>query len=150
MPTIKPTMKPTMKPTTSSPATIRVLEFAYTAYPVTDVARARAFYEGVCGLKLGGLNEDDGKHAWIEYDVGGHTLALVAGVPEWKPSGDGPSLALEVEDFDGAMAALREAGAGVMLEPGEYPGCRMAVVRDPDGNALVIHRRKDGSEQAAG
>ncbi len=135
-----------MPPMNTHPS-LRVVEFAYTAYPVLDAARARAFYEGVCGLRPGMVFEDGG-HSWIEYDLGGHTLALVAGVPEWKPGGDGPSLALEVEDFDRAMAALREAGAGVLLEPMDCPGCRMAVVRDPEGNALVIHRRKAG--QAAG
>ena len=30
---------------------IRYKEIAFVAYPVTDVARARKFYEGVLGLK---------------------------------------------------------------------------------------------------
>ena len=31
---------------------MKVLEIAYTGTPVTDIKRARAFYEGVLGLRL--------------------------------------------------------------------------------------------------
>ena len=30
---------------------LKVTEIAFTCYPVTDMARARKFYEGVLGLK---------------------------------------------------------------------------------------------------
>ena len=126
--------------TGTAPA-LRALEYAYTAYPALDISRARAFYENVCGLPPSQVWEET-DHAWVEYDLAGHTLALVTGVPGWRPCADGASIALEVEDFDAAMSALRAAGAAVVMEPGEFPGCRMAVVRDPEGNSLVIHRRK--------
>ncbi len=124
--------------TTASP--IRVLEFAFTGYPVTDMARARAFYEGLLGLKTGMVWEE-GDHAWIEYDVGGHTLAINNGTAQWKPSGDGPAIALEVEDFDLTVATLKERGVRFTLEPFQSPVCRLAVILDPDGNSLAIHKR---------
>lgn len=121
-------------------SSIRILEFAFTGYPVTDIARARAFYEGVLGLKASTVWQDD-KHAWIEYDLGGHTLAINNGSDQWKPSGDGPALALEVEDFDAAVAELKKQGVRFVLEPFQSPVCRLAVILDPDGNSLAIHKR---------
>ena len=123
---------------TSSP--IRVLEFAFTGYPVTDLARARAFYEGVLGLKTGMIWED-ANHGWIEYDLGGHTLAINNGAKEWKPSNDGPAIALEVEDFDATVAELKKRGVRFTVEPLNSPVCRLAVILDPDGNSLAIHKR---------
>lgn len=134
---------------TPSPS-FRALELAYTAYPVTDVVRARAFYEGVLGLRSTQVWTEDGDgHIWIEYDLGGHTLALVGGLPDWKPGSDGPSLAIEVDDFDAAIAAVRAVGVSMILEPVDCPGCHMAVIRDPEGNALIIHRRKANGTSAA-
>lgn len=124
--------------TTASP--IRVLEFAFTGYPVTDLARARAFYEETLGLKTSKIWQD-GDHAWIEYDLGGHTLAINNGSPRWKPSSEGPAIALELEDFDVAVAELKRRGVRFMLEPFQSPVCRLAVIQDPDGNALALHKR---------
>jgi catechol 2,3-dioxygenase-like lactoylglutathione lyase family enzyme len=47
---------------------MKVTESAFTGYPVTDMPRARAFYEGVLGLKPASTFEHEGKH-WIEYDI---------------------------------------------------------------------------------
>ena len=40
---------------------IKITTFAFTAYPVTDLARARAFYEKLLGLKPATAWEGDGK-----------------------------------------------------------------------------------------
>jgi len=124
----------------NSTSTVRVVEFAFTGYPVTDLARARAFYEGVLGLKTGMIWED-ANHGWIEYDLGGHTLAINNGAKEWKPSSDGPAIALEVADFDEAVALLKEKGVRFTVEPMNTPVCRLAVILDPDGNSIAIHQR---------
>ncbi len=125
---------------TTNVSPIRVLEFAFTGYPVTDMARARAFYEGVLGLKTGMIWED-ANHGWIEYDLGGHTLAINNGARAWKPSSDGPAIALEVEDFDATISELRKRGVRFTVEPLNTPVCRLAVILDPDGNSLAIHKR---------
>lgn len=121
---------------------IRIKEIAFTGYPVTDIARARRFYEGLLNLKVTIQFEHAGKH-WIEYDVGPATLAISnMAANKWKPSADGPAVALEVEDFDAAVAALRAAPVTFFLEPMDSGVCRMAVIADPDGNSLVIHQRR--------
>jgi predicted enzyme related to lactoylglutathione lyase len=122
---------------------IRVIEIAFTGYPVTDMVRARAFYEGVLQLKSTSVFENEGK-SWIEYDVGPSTIAITNMSPEWKPSSSGPAIALEVADFDVAMTALRAAAVKFVVEPTASPVCRLAVVLDPDGNSLAIHKRNAG------
>ena len=46
-------------------------EIAFVGVPVTDIPRARNFYEGVLGFKPSG--KTDG--AWIEYEIGNGTAA---------------------------------------------------------------------------
>jgi len=119
---------------------IRYQEIAFTAYPVTDIVRARKFYEGVLGLKPNApLKAED--QPFIEYNIGPGTLAIGCS-PQWKPSDDGPSSALEVEDFDAAVATLKEHGIEPIIGPMEGPICRMVTVRDPDGNKITLHKRK--------
>jgi predicted enzyme related to lactoylglutathione lyase len=60
----------------------------------------------------------------------------------FKPSPDGCSVALEVEDFKAAIATLKQNNVKFRLEPMETPVCHMAMVFDPDGNTLCIHKRK--------
>lgn len=122
---------------------INVTAIAFTGYPVTDMPRARAFYEGLLGLKPGDTWEHDGR-SWIEYDLGPATLAISNMSAEWKPSSDGPVAALEVVDFAAAMAKLRENNIRFTFGPADMPTCEMAIVLDPDGNSLAIHRRKAG------
>ena len=117
---------------------MKVTEIAFTGYPVTDLKRARRFYEETLGLKPT-MVFDDGKFAWVEYGVGPHTLAIGMGAPDWKPSPGGGSAGLEVEDFDAAVSQLKQSGAPFRLEPIQTPVCQMAVVSDPDGNSITIH-----------
>jgi predicted enzyme related to lactoylglutathione lyase len=120
---------------------MKVIEIAFSCYPVTDLKRAKQFYENTLGLKQTTIWGDDNQ-AWIEYDIGPSTLAITNYPSEWKPSPDGGGVALEVEHFDSAIAELKKAGAKFRVEPTESPVCHMAVVFDPDGNSVCIHKRK--------
>jgi predicted enzyme related to lactoylglutathione lyase len=122
---------------------ITVREIAFSGYPVTDLKRARAFYEGLLGLKVA-ATFGEGEQMWIEYDIAGATLAITNMAGEnWKPSANGGSVALEVTDFDDAVRQLKEAGVPITMGPYESPVCWMVLVTDPDGNGLCIHRRHD-------
>src|SRR4051812_32981106 len=125
---------------------IQVKELAFVFYPVTDIARARKFYEGLLGLKVGMQVEFGPGQWWIEYDIAGQALALSNAMPG-KPAS---SLALEIADLEGAMQAVKAAGYTVANEVMEFPPCRMFIVRDPDGNEITLHCRKpknDGVEK---
>jgi predicted enzyme related to lactoylglutathione lyase len=122
---------------------MQIKEIAFTAYSVTDMKRARDFYEGVLGLKKSrGFGQDGGEESWIEYDLGAGCLALVVGGEEWPPSPTGTAAALEVDDFDGFVAKLKSSGAKFIVPPQDTPVCRMVVIADPDGNRIVLHQRK--------
>jgi predicted enzyme related to lactoylglutathione lyase len=120
---------------------MKVAEIAFVAYPVTDIKRSRAFYEGILGLQPS--REFSGEsYAWIEYDLGANTLAVAMMPPgQWNPSSDGPTVGLEVEEFDSAIADLKAKNIAFDVEAMETPVCRMAVIADPDGNKITIHKR---------
>lgn len=121
---------------------MKVLEIAFSCYPVTNIARARAFYEGLLGLRPT-MDHATPQGHWVEYDIGAGTLAI-GQAPGWNPSSEGCSVGLEVDDFDRAIAELKAAQVPFQFGPIETPVCHMAFVRDPDGNAVGIHKRKPG------
>jgi len=123
---------------------MKINEIAFVGYPVTDLKRARAFYEGVLGLKQTHVFGNPEETAWIEYEIADVALAIGNGAPEWKPSPGGGSVALEVDDWDAAISDLKAAGVQFYAEPFETPVCHMAIVADPDGNSIVVHKRKGG------
>jgi predicted enzyme related to lactoylglutathione lyase len=118
---------------------MKVKEIGFVGIPVTDVKRARHFYEDVLGLLKSGefMNGQ-----WVEYEAGNDTLAIAHTGEDWKPSDQGTAAALEVEDFDRAVDELKKAHVPFVLEPAESPVCFMAVIQDPDGNKLMIHKLK--------
>jgi predicted enzyme related to lactoylglutathione lyase len=117
---------------------LKVTEIAFSCYAVTDIARARSFYEGVLGLKPTTIIE--GK--WVEYEFGPYALTIGCAPGMFKPSPDGCSVALEVENFDDAVAHLKKHDVKFRIEPMPTPACHMAMVFDPDGNSICIHKRK--------
>ena len=120
---------------------MKFIEIAFTAYPVTDMKRACQFYSEILGLKESHRWGDDEK-AWVEYDIGPGTLAITNIPDDWKPSCNGVVVGLEVDDFDAAIKRLKEQGVKFVWEAEDTPACHMALISDPDGNAICIHKRK--------
>lgn len=126
---------------------VKVSEIAFSCYAVTDMARARAFYEGALGLKPTMVHGEPGGMQWTEYDIGACTLSIGC-APGWNPSSDGCCVALEVEDFASAIADLKTRGVRFKIEPFPTPVCQMAFIFDPDSNVVCIHKRNPGTSQA--
>ena len=120
---------------------IQVKEIAFVFHPVTDIARARGFYEGVLGLKTGIQVEFGPGQWWIEFDVAGQALAISNAMPG-TPSA---SLTLEVANLDESLAAVKAAGVTIAFDVMEFPPCRMFAIKDPDGNQIGLHQRKGGA-----
>ena len=123
---------------------MKIKRIGFVGIPVTDVGRAREFYEGVLGLKV---EEEMMGRNWIEYAIGEETLAIANVGDQWIPSPQGTSAALEVENFEGAIKQLKDRQVRFAAEPFETPCCHMAVVQDPDGNKLIIHKLKPENEK---
>ena len=120
---------------------MKINEIAFTILPVSSLAKGRRFYEDVLGLKATSVFEK-GDMGFVEYDIAAGTLAIGCGAPLFKPSKEGGAIALEVEDFDAAISSLKKSDCPFAMEAQETPACRMAVITDPDGNFLMIHKRK--------
>jgi predicted enzyme related to lactoylglutathione lyase len=106
---------------------------------VADIGAAVRFYREVVGVTAP-LSEDS--DSWVELDLAPVTLAFRHDVAE---PGVNAAIAFGVDDVDATVEALRAAGRPVIIEPRESGGCRTALVTDPDGNLLLIHRRHDGT-----
>ena len=111
---------------------------AFTMYPVTDMARAVAFYRDEIGL----TPTDYASDYWSEFDVGGATFGIGNFEQVGKP-GTGASLALEVDDIAAAHARLVDRGVTISA-PHELTNCWLSVVHDPDGNQVWLHQKKRG------
>ncbi len=116
-----------------------IKEIAFTGSPVTDMKRARAFYEGLLGLKPT-MQSPDG--TWVEYDIGTGTFGLGAYGDAWKSSPDGTAVAFEVDNLDAEVSRLKGKGVPVHMDVTDTPVCRFAIISDPDGNKLMLHKRK--------
>jgi predicted enzyme related to lactoylglutathione lyase len=123
---------------------MKIKKIGFVGIPVTDIKRARQFYEDVLGLKA---SDEMMSGKWIEYAVGEDTLAIANVGEHWTPSNQGTGAALEVEDFDAAIKRLKDRHVPFAAEPFETPCCHMAVVQDPDGNKLMIHKLKPEDEK---
>jgi predicted enzyme related to lactoylglutathione lyase len=123
---------------------MKIKEIGFVAIPVTDIPRARKFYEDLLGLKIA---EEMMSGKWIEYAVGEDTLAIANVGDSWTPSDQGTGAALEVENFDDAIKRLKNRHVRFAAEPFETPCCHMAVIQDPDGNKLIIHKLKPQNEK---
>ena len=102
-----------------------------------DIPRAKRFYTETLGLEL----ETEGEHD-LEVRAGQVTLDL------WNPASQGEpfaptlgGLALRVPDVAAAREALEAKGVEFVGETLDTGVCHMAFFRDPDGNALMLHRR---------
>ncbi len=126
-------------------------EFAFSTYPVTNVARARAFYEGVLGLKSTVDMDMGEKGHWIgdtHIRAAAQTSALskYAGLgssrtqTEAAPSGS--KWRTSTPPVSESFARARQSQ--INMEPFPTPVCRMAFILDPEGNPLIIHKRKPG------
>ena len=53
----------------------------------------------------------------------------------------GGGIAFEVDDFDASVKKLKEQKARFVLDVFSTSVCRIAVIADPDGNGIMIHKR---------
>jgi predicted enzyme related to lactoylglutathione lyase len=120
---------------------MKITGIAFFAYAVSDMKKARAFYQDVLGLTPNGEYDGTGNPNWVEYDIGGGTLGIGCAPGMWEPSSKGASAALEVENFDDALAAAKAKNVPIVMGPHDFPSCRMVVIADPDGNRVTLHKR---------
>ena len=118
----------------SASGTLAVERVDFITIPTRDTERARAWYRETLGLPPDPNNPD-------ELTAGQLTLSF------WEPEKEGihfqPSIggfALRVADVEAAKAELESRGVE-FVGSDDTGVCHMAVCLDPEGNAVILHRR---------
>ena len=117
------------------------------AFPVHDIAAARAFYGGLLGCPQGRSSE-----SWVDFDFHGHQLVAHLSPAECRlaATGEVDGDAVPVRHFGAILAMqvwqaladrLRAAGTSFIIEPhvrfqGEVGEQATMFFLDPSGNAL--------------
>ncbi len=117
------------------------------AFPVHDLAAARAFYGGLLGCREGRSSD-----RWVDFDLHGHQIVAHlaperCGVLAHNPvdGHDVPvphfGVILSMADWESLAQRLRAAGTRFVIEPGiRFPGetgeQATMFLLDPSGNAL--------------
>ncbi|MDB5354976.1 MAG: bleomycin resistance protein [Phycisphaerales bacterium] len=113
---------------------IRAQRIEHVAIDVTDVARAKAFYGGVLGLKEI-LRPESFTFGGAWYQVGPEVLHLVSR-PESIPEAP-HHFCLWVADVHDAARMVETAGYAVVWDTRyKIPGVDRFFTRDPDGNRV--------------
>jgi uncharacterized protein len=126
------------------------------AFPVHDLAAARAFYGGLLGCPEGRSSAE-----WIDFDLFGHQIVAHLAPPrgaDHHNEVDGHDVpvphfgvVLDWEAFDAFAARLKAQGLRFVIEPyvrfaGQVGEQATMFFRDPSGNALEFKAFKDRSQ----
>ena len=118
---------------------MKVERVDFVSFLTQDIPRAKQFYSEVLGLEIESEGESD-----MEFKAGQVTLDIFDPSSIGQPFAPSPAgLALRVPDVDEARAELEAKGVVFDGETIQTSVCRQAWFKDPDGNALMLHRRFD-------
>jgi catechol 2,3-dioxygenase-like lactoylglutathione lyase family enzyme len=110
--------------------------------PVSDQDVAMHFYVHQLGFEV--VRDDDSIPGmrWLEVRPpgGGTSLTLVDWFRDTMPAGSLQGLVLELADLRSTYAELLASGLEFDQPLAEHPWGAEAVVRDPDGNRIVLHQ----------
>ena len=127
------------------------------AFPVRDLAEARAFYGQLLGCQEGRSSDE-----WVDFDFFGHQIVAHLSAP--RDGGEGHNyvdgeevpvrhfgVILGMAEWRDLAAKLREEGMKFLIEPGiRFAGLAgeqaTLFVRDPSGNALEFKAFSDDAQ----
>ena len=111
----------------------------FVALQVKDHTKAAKFYGETLGLPL-----VSGEEGWPEYQLGENVSLYLIDPTNVGQAFTAPlssAIALRVPDVAATRAELERAGVEFGGETLDTGVCHMAFFSDPDGNALMLHRR---------
>jgi len=115
---------------------------AHATIAVSDLDRAKKFYEGTLGLK-----QVDERSDGVRYQTGGGDWILVY-PSQFAGTAKSTYMTFEVDDVEMAVKELRDRG--IVFEEYDFPGLKTvdgiaeiqgakgAWFKDPDGNILAV------------
>ena len=110
----------------------------FISVPVTDMERAKSFYRDTLGL------EQVSEQGFPEFQLGENVSIYLLQLENIGLQFTAPhtaAFALRVPDVAAARAELEGKGVVFQGETLDTGVCHMAFFNDPDGNALMLHRR---------
>ena len=114
---------------------LRIEGVDFISIPTRDAERAIAWYRDLLGLPESEVTAG-------ELETPNVTLSF------WEPEREDlpfvaneAGFALRVADVEAARAELESKGVEFIAETWNSGVCHFAAFRDPDGNALILHRR---------
>jgi predicted enzyme related to lactoylglutathione lyase len=123
----------------SNPSPAHIAGTDFVTVPSRNLVAASEFYAGTLGLRRSVFMPE---HGFSEYETGNLTLSVVnpetMGMPHHVSQNP---IALRVDDVHAARAALEARGVEFNGDVIDTSVCHMALFGDPDGNALMLHRR---------
>ena len=117
---------------------VKVLGIDFTFFAVSDMQKSLTFYRDLLGIPLACLVHEG---TWAEFEINPGTLVLGQGYDFTQPGGG--TVALAVPDVKAAVEELEQAGIHPLSSLGESAVCFWAIIKDPDGNRVIVHQRKD-------
>jgi catechol 2,3-dioxygenase-like lactoylglutathione lyase family enzyme len=110
----------------------------FISVPVTDMERAKQFYGETLGL------EQVSDPGFPEYQLGENISVYLLNMEGIGRTFTGPHtahIAIRVPDVAETRRELEAKGVEFEGDTLDTSVCHMAFFRDPDGNALMLHRR---------
>jgi catechol 2,3-dioxygenase-like lactoylglutathione lyase family enzyme len=111
----------------------------FVSVPVTDLERSTVWYRDTLGLEQVG-----GGGTWPEFQLGENVSLYLMDPSNVGREFAGPHtayIALRVPDVAETRTELEGRGIAFEGEIFDTGVCHMAFFHDPDGNALMLHRR---------
>ena len=104
---------------------------------VSDLGKARTFYEGVLGLSVKRAND-----RYVVYHLGGCDLVVCGGATTREKRVYGQSvdtaISFVTHDLEAVVAALAARGVPIVHQVAASAEGRLVVIQDPDGHFVEI------------
>jgi catechol 2,3-dioxygenase-like lactoylglutathione lyase family enzyme len=113
--------------------------------PVSDQAKARAFYTDKLGFEVVRDNPMGPDRRWVEVaPKGAQTSFTLVTWFEKMPAGSVQGVVLDTDDLESEVAALKKRGLSTSAIE-QQPWGRFVTFDDPDGNGFVLQQAAPGA-----
>lgn len=109
---------------------------------VTDITRARKFYETIFSIKMEEVEMMGMKMAYFPFEMNGKLSGGLVESPMHKPSTDGVKIYFNGNpDLDVALSKVEAAGGKITMPKGKISDeiGYMAFFTDTEGNVVALH-----------
>ena len=109
-----------------------ILGLATVIYPVSDLARAKAWYAGVFEQQ-----PYFDEPFYVGFNIAGYELGLVP--DEGRPGPEGGIAYWRVDEINAAVTRFTDGGAAIVSETKDVgDGIKVATIADPFGNSIGL------------